>query len=127
MVDDVSIYAYVVQAEIIDEVENETNPVTFHCRATGNPTPNISWYFNTRLLTNALDESDYNILTTTVREGVVKSLLTIRNPQLSNNGRYTCYAENIIGSDNSSRILMLNGKDKHITNNLLCIVANIHS
>ena len=60
MVDDVSIYAYVVQAEIIDEVENVTNPVTFHCRATGNPTPNISWYFNTRLLTNALDESDYH-------------------------------------------------------------------
>ena len=122
MVDDVSIYAYVVQAVIDghDILENEINPVTFHCIATGNPTPNISWYFNTRLLMNASDESDYNILTTTVREGVAESLLTISNPQLSNNGRYTCYAENIIGSDNSSRILMINGKDKHITNNMHC-------
>ena len=115
-------YVYTVPAEIIDEVidrdldfdllENETNPVTFNCGATGEPVPTISWYFNTMLL-NVSDASDYIILNT-MREKVIESLLIIINPQLFDAGTYTCRAENVIGSDSSAGILTINGKVKII-------------
>ena len=36
--------------------------------------------------------------------------LQIINPEISDAGTYTCYAENVVGSDNSSAILTVNGK-----------------
>ena len=91
-----------------DLLENETNPITFTCQATGEPLPTISWYFN-GVMINALNTSDYNI-SNTVSGVVVESLLTIFNAQSSDVGTYTCHAENVIGSDSSSGILTLNGK-----------------
>ena len=41
--------------------------------------------------------------------GRVESSLTIINPETSDAGTYTCHAENVIGSDNSSGILTVNG------------------
>ena len=98
-----------------DFLENETNPVTFTCGATGEPVPTISWYFNTMLL-NVSDASDYIILiiTNTMREKVIESSLIIINPQLFDAGTYTCRAENVIGSDSSAGILTINGKVKII-------------
>ena len=105
-------YIPVVQTEIIDEVtdllENETFPSTFTCEATGEPVPNISWYFNdsTLLVSNT---SKYNI-SNSLNDTVIKSLLTIVSAQSSDVGKYTCHAENIIGTDRSSGILTVNGK-----------------
>ena len=103
---------HLVQAEITDEVPdllvNETNEITFSCQAVGEPVPDISWYFNAVMI-NVSDASKYNN-SDTVNGTVVNSLLTIMNAQSSDVGTYTCYAENIIGSDQSSGILTVNGK-----------------
>ena len=47
--------------------------------------------------------------------GRVESFLTIIKPGTSDAGTYTCHAENVVGSDNSSGILTVNGK-VHKTN-----------
>ena len=105
-------FTYVVQAEIISDVadlfENETNPTIFSCQATGEPTSSISWYFK-GVMINVSDTSKYNISNTT-HETIVTSLLTISNAKSSDVGTYTCQAENIIGIDQSSGILTVNGK-----------------
>ena len=94
-----------------DLLENETSPVTFTCRATGEPVPTIGWYFNA---INVSDGSDNNIITTTVRGGVIESSLTIISPRASDSGTYACHAENVIGNDISAGILTINGKNKVI-------------
>ena len=104
---------HIVQSEITDKVnnllENETNPVTFSCQATGEPVPTISWYFN-GVMINVSDTSKYNI-SSSVNGTLVESLLTIVNAQSSDVGTYTCYTENILGTDRSSGILTVNGKN----------------
>ena len=103
---------YVVQAEVISNVadilENETNPVTFSCQATGEPIPNISWYFN-RIIINTSNTSKYNI-SNSINGNVITSVFTIVSAQSSDVGTYTCHAMNIIGSDKSSAILTVHGK-----------------
>ena len=104
-------FFYVVPAEIIDELtdllENETLPSTFTCEATGEPVPNISWYFDDATLIVS-DASKYNV-SNSLNGIVIKSLLTIVSAQSSDVGKYTCQAENIIGTDRSSGILTVNG------------------
>jgi len=103
---------YVVQTEITDEVadllENETNPITFTCQATGEPVPTISWYFND-IMINVSDTSKYNT-SSSMNGTVVMSSLTILNTKSFDVGRYTCYGKNILGIDTSSGILTINGK-----------------
>ena len=89
-------------------LQNETNLVTFSCKATGEPIPVINWYFNDVMI-NVTDETKYNI-SNSLNETVLTSLLTITNVQSSDVGTYTCHAENIIGIDRSSGILTVNGK-----------------
>ena len=89
-------------------LENETNPITFSCQATGEPVPTISWYFN-GVMVNVSDTSKYN-KTSSVNETSVESFLTIMNAQSSDVGTYTCQAENILGIDRSYGILTVNGK-----------------
>ena len=88
---------------MVDLVENESNPVTFSCQAIGEPLPTISWYFNDVMI-NSSDENEYNI-STSLNGTAVTSILTVVNAQSSDVGTYTCIAENIIGSDQSSGIL----------------------
>ena len=96
-----------ITEEVVDILENETNPVTFKCQAIGEPVPTIAWYFN-HITINVLKSNNYNISNSLI--GTVKtSLLTIVNAQSSDVGTYTCHAENIIGSDRSSAVLTLNG------------------
>ena len=103
---------YIVQAEVIHHVteplENETNPVTFNCQAIGEPLPNITWQFND-IMINVSDATKYNV-SYTLNETVVTSLFTIINTQSSDVGTYSCFAENIIGSDQRSVVLTVNGK-----------------
>ena len=103
---------YVVQAEVIsgvsDLVENETDPVTFSCQATGEPVPNISWYFNS-IAINSSNSSKYNI-SNSINITLITSVFTIINTHSSDVGTYTCYANNIFGDDQNSGILTINGK-----------------
>ena len=90
-------------------LRNETNPVTFSCKAIGEPIPVINWYFKDVMI-NVTDETKYNI-SNSLNETVLASFLTITNVQSSDVGTYTCHAENIIGIDRSSGILTVNGKN----------------
>ena len=111
-------YFYLDKPEITGDVtdhvvvEKETNSVTFTCKAIGEPSPAISWYFNDVRINQ---ENDEYIIYAAGVPGKVESSLTIFNPVFSDAGTYTCYAENVVGSDISSGILTVNGKI-HITN-----------
>ena len=89
-------------------LENETNPITFSCQATGEPVPIISWYYN-GLMINVSDESEYNV-SSSMNDIVITSYLTIMNAQSYDVGIYTCEAENFIGNDSSSGVLTINGR-----------------
>ena len=89
-------------------LENETNPITFSCQATGEPVPTILWYFNDNMI-NVSDESEYNV-SSSMNDIVITSYLTIMNAQSYDVGIYTCEAENFIGNDSSSGVLTINGK-----------------
>ena len=91
-----------------DLVENETNPVTFSCQATGESIPTITWYFNS-IMINTLNANKHNI-STSINGNEIISLFTIINMRSSDVGTYTCQAENIIGNDKSSRILTVHGE-----------------
>ena len=113
MYDEFLILYTLVQAEItdgvIDMLENETNPITFSCQAIGEPVPNISWYFNGELI-DVSNASKY-IISNSSNGIMVIGLLTIMNTQSSDVGRYTCFAENFVGSDQSSGVLTVNGEN----------------
>ena len=100
-----------VQAEITDEVpdlvENETDLITLHCEATGEPVPIIDWYFNDEMIN--ISDPSYNV-SNSLNGTVVESLLSIENVQSFDVGTYTCHAENFIGIDRSSGILTVNSK-----------------
>ena len=89
-------------------LENETNPVTFSCQATGEPVPTITWYFDGAVI-NVSDTSQYNVSSST-NGTFITSLLTVLYTQSSDAGIYTCEAENFIGTNRSFGILTVNGK-----------------
>ena len=105
-------YLCAVQPEITNDVidhdviENGTNSVTFTCEAIGEPSPTISWFFNDVVI---ITSDKYNLSAAGV-SGRVESSLQINNPETSDAGTYTCHAENVVGSGNSSGILTVNGK-----------------
>ena len=88
-------------------LENETNPVTFSCQATGEPVPTITWYFD-GVMINVSNTSKYNV-TSSINDTMIESFITIMNAQSLDAGTYTCYAENNISNDSSSGILTVNG------------------
>ena len=87
-----------------DVAENDTS-ISFSCDAIGEPTPSISWHFNDVLINPS---TKYFLFASSV-PGSSTSLLIIINPVSSDAGAYTCYAENVLGNDNSSGILTVNG------------------
>ena len=103
-------YIAIVQAEITDGVtdmlENETFPSVFSCQATGEPVPKINWYFNNVMIN--ISHINYNV-STSVEGIIVTSVFTIVSAQSSDVGRYTCVADNLIGGDQSSGVLTVNG------------------
>ena len=96
--------------DVLNSLENETNSLTFSCQAIGEPVPTISWYFNGVMI--CVSNTSKYIISNSSNVTMVISSLTITNTQSSDVGRYTCVAENFIGSDQSSGVLSVNGKQQ---------------
>ena len=95
--------------QLTDLLENETNPTQFMCQVTGVPVPYIKWYFNAVMISLS-NNSKYNSSSMALNESIIESTLSIINVESSDVGTYTCEAENIIGTDQSSAILSVNGE-----------------
>ena len=95
--------------QLTDLLENETNNIQFVCQAIGVPVPYIRWYFN-GVMVNLSDSSKYNSSSMYLNESIIESILNIINAESSDVGRYTCEAENVFGTDQSSGVLTVNGK-----------------
>ena len=102
-----------IVTEVSDSITNETYPAVVTCQATGEPAPNISWYFN-GVMIDVSDTSKYMIMSTSINT-TTEDKLTVYNITSSDVGTYTCNATNIIGRSlvgdvQSSGILTVNGK-----------------
>ena len=87
--------------------ENETNHIDFVCRAVGEPAPNIIWYFNGAVI-DLSDTSKYGTSVFPLDQNIL-SILFLISAESSDVGTYTCQAVNIVGTDESSSVLTVNG------------------
>ena len=83
------------------------NSVSFSCTVDANPTPTISWAFNTQTLSS---EGQYSISTVPSGGVMTVSTLLISNVQLSNNGFYRCSATNSFGKNSTAAKLTVTGR-----------------
>ena len=68
------------------------------------------WYFN-GIVMDLSDNFKYSTVTTVLPlDETIISFLVIINTQSSDVGTYTCEAQNVIGTDQSSGVLTVNGK-----------------
>ena len=108
-----------ISAESGVYIVNETFPVTFMCTATGIPPPTIQWLRGDFLLDPSINDtlsSRFQLTDPVVNrtEGVVSvvmRMLTINNALDSDNGTYTCRANNsaVNGEDQDSFELYVQG------------------
>ena len=91
----------------MDQAQNEEDPATFTCQATGKPVPTISWYYNNILLVNG---TEYMITEMSLNATTISNTLTIMSVESSDVGTYTCNATNVVSSDTSSGVLTVNGE-----------------
>ncbi|CAL1277326.1 unnamed protein product, partial [Larinioides sclopetarius] len=73
--------------KFIDDIGGQA---TFHCVATGQPTPHIFWIKNGIQIKNAETETS---------KGKVHSTLKLRGLKMDDDGIYKCFARNIVGED----------------------------
>ena len=90
-------------------MEIETNPTSFTCQVTGEPVPNISWYFNGAMI-NVSDTSKHRIESGSINIITVEETLKVFNVTSSDVGSYVCIATNELGSDRSVGVLTVNSK-----------------
>ena len=90
---------------------NGTNATSlnFTCQVTGEPAPNISWYFNDDII-NTSDTNKYNIESRSINTTTTENTLTVYNVTSSDVGSYVCMATNELGNDSSIGILTVNSK-----------------
>ena len=98
-------------------IENETSNIDFVCRAIGEPTPSIIWYFNGALI-DLSDTSKYGTSVFSLEQNIL-SILFLINAQSSDVGTYTCEAVNIVGTSKSSSVLTVNGTKNIVFVNML--------
>ena len=91
--------------QVLNDTENEGDTAVFTCRATSEPVPTISWYFN-NVPVDVTNTLKYSVIST----GSSQSSLRINNVQSSDVGTYTCNATNVVSSDTSSGVLTVNGE-----------------
>ena len=96
-----------ISPQVLDQLQDEGESVSFSCQATGEPVPTISWYFNNTVLANG---AKYSISATSVNTTTISSTLTIMSVDSSDVGTYTCNATNVLSNDTSSGVLTVNGE-----------------
>ena len=87
----------------------EGGMTSFSCQATGEPVPFITWYFNNVLVDNT-NTMKYTTSEMSLNAITISSTLTIMNVESSDVGTYSCNATNVVSSDTSTGILMVNGE-----------------
>ena len=106
----------------MDQVVIQPNNAIFTCTATGLPRPLIQWRVKTSntgtqiLLSNSTQFLIYENITVE-RERI--STLRLLQTNANNTGNYTCIAENIVASINSTSTLTVYGKNTSITLTIL--------
>ena len=75
--------------------------VNFTCKATGEPVPDISWYYNGIMIDASDKSSKYMTVSESINVTTTENTLTIYNATSSDIGIYTCTASNILGNDTS--------------------------
>ena len=98
-----------INQNITDIIKNESESVNFTCEATGEPVPNISWYFND-IMINVSDKSSKDVIVSrSLNKTTTENTLTVYNVTSSDVGTYTCTAINTVGNDSNSGHLQVNG------------------
>ena len=103
----------------MDQIEDVFHTAYFTCRATGNPIPTISWYFNSAPVTNDTNVDKYTISMMSLNTTTINSRLTIYYLLSSDVGTYTCSATNVVSTVTSSGVLTVEGQSSAIHYNCL--------
>ena len=104
----------IIESSINNEIRNQEENVTFLCETTGEPVPDISWYFNGVMINVSDNSSKYMIVSRSLNITTTENTLTVYNVTSSDVGTYTCNSSNIIGIVTSSGILTVTSKFKYV-------------
>lgn len=80
------------------------------CIATGSPTPEITWYFNGKVLRD--EDKKHSIIITTESREETKSVSTLQIISIEKKlhyGNYTCKGKNKVGSERRTFRLLVTG------------------
>ncbi|XP_050525484.1 leucine-rich repeat-containing protein 24-like isoform X2 [Daktulosphaira vitifoliae] len=94
-----------VKIDKTNVLEEPGNNVTFICEITGDPEPEINWYFNGHNLENFTDRLEEN--RTWLEIGKLWSVLSVSNVSEDMAGEYTCEAKNSRGKISMNTSLVL--------------------
>ena len=93
----------------MDQTQGEGGTASFTCQATGQPVPNITWYFNGAPVDEA-NTMKYTVSIMSLNATTISSTVTIMSVQSSDVGTYMCNATNVVSTDISSGVLTVNGE-----------------
>lgn len=121
----------IVKIERSSVLEDVGNNVTFTCKVTGDPEPEVSWYFNGHTIDNHTDQMDEN--RTLVENNLMWSFLNIFNVSDVVAGEFTCEARNSRGQMSANVSLALPevavattlSKSKSVYLVMICVVASV--
>ena len=80
--------------------------------AYGDPSPSISWNREDTVLNNESRVTTYEELVTEVGVTFVQSNLELCSAEEADAGQYSCFAENTLGNDTASFVLIVNVQSK---------------
>ena len=91
----------------INQSVTDGDPVNFTCRATGVPTPNLTWTFNGVKLPFGINQNNYE------GDSFLESFLEMQKITKGMEGTYKCTAENKANRISSSTTLQVFGRSNN--------------
>ena len=88
--------------------------------ASGDPNPAISWNRGGTVLNNDSRVTIYEKLVTESGVKFVQSILELCSAEEADAGQYSCFADNTIGNDTASFMLIVNAQSKEKCNTTQC-------